>query len=187
MQTVFIGLDSWIVQDGNYCDFRIGEETQFAVEFHPFRTSPAASQSAQMVRQNGCRYQCQARYAFIAENVCVLDFGIAAYSELRSPMDAKLNDWIDVELYLGIDPFFYSERLVDIPGMPLLSYDWRIEKIWLETTPWLETRDSSGRTVRSRDATREGFRETGATDAWNDDGGHAHYLLECRVIGGPRR
>jgi hypothetical protein len=187
MQTIFVGLDSWIIQDGNYGDFRVGEETHFALEFYPYWTSTTAVQSTQMTRQNSCRYSCQGRYAFLADNVCVLDFGLLAYNESRSPSNFKLNDWIEVAIYLGIDPFFYKDRLRNTPGIPPLFYEWLIEKIWLETTPWLENRDEGDRTVRTRNESQEAFREVEKTDAWNDDGGHAHYLLECRRIGGPQR
>jgi len=187
MQTVFIGLDSWIIQDGNYGDFRVGEEARFALEFYPYRTSPAAGHDHQMIRQSGCRYRCQARYAFLHKRVSVLDFGLLAYRELRAPIEATLNDWVEVEIYLGIDPFFYTERLCDIPGMPPLAYDWRIERIRLETTPWLESRNERGQTVLTRDEALEAFREVPQTDAWTDDSGRAHYLLECRRIGGPCR
>lgn len=39
MSTFFIGLDSWIIQDGNYGDFHRGQEATFAVEFHPERVA----------------------------------------------------------------------------------------------------------------------------------------------------
>ena len=36
------------------------------------------------------------------------------------------------ELYLGVDPYFYFERLFRTPGMPPLIYEWQIEGIAIE-------------------------------------------------------
>jgi hypothetical protein len=187
VQTKFIGLASWIIQDGNYGDFSVGEEVRFALEFYPYGISPTAAGITEMTRQRSCLYRCQARYAFLHKRVCVLDFGLLAYRELRAPMEARLNDWAEVEIYLGIDPFFYSESLCDIWGMPPLAYDWRIERIWLETTPWLESRNELGQATLTRDEGREAFCEVSQTNGWTDDSGRAHYLLECKHIGGPHR
>ena len=67
--------------------------------------------------------------------------------------------------------------------MPELRYDWRIRSIWLETTPWLSSIDEKGRTSLRRHEEQESFVEVAETNAWEDDGGHAHYLLECERIG----
>ena len=87
------------------------------------------------------------------------------------------------EIYLGIDPFFYFEDLHKLPGMPALQYDWRIERILLETTPWLSTKRPEGGTLMERDKTKESFREVERTDAWQDDEGRGSYELECEKIG----
>ena len=185
MQTVFIGLDSWIIQDGNYGDFHVGEEACFALEFYAHRISPTTALTQQMTRRIGCRYCCHARYVFVDQQVCVLDFGLLAYCEGHPLADDRTNDWIETDIYLGIDPFSYKERLCNIPGMPPLLYDWRVERIWLETTPWLESRNERRGNIRTRDEAREAFREVTRSDAWNDDDGYAHYILECNRLGGP--
>ena len=92
-----VGLAAWIIQDGNYAEFEVGGEYQFALEFYPH------------------------------------EFAIASSGFL------------------------------------------------LETTPWQESYDAQGRKIISRDATRESFAEVPATDAWNHDGGHGHYVLECEL------
>ena len=63
--------------------------------------------------------------------------------------------------------------------MPNLYRQWFIRRILLETTPWLESVDGTGRTLRSRDDSKVSYVDVNATDAWNHDDGHAHYLLEC--------
>ena len=78
-------------------------------------------------------------------------------------------------MHLGVDPFDYFESLHELPDFPPLIYTWRIERIELNTTPWLE---SSSRVI-VRDATRQSWLEVAETHAWEDDGGYASYLLDC--------
>lgn len=62
---------------------------------------------------------------------------------------------------------------------------WHARQIQRETTPWIEAKDSQGRTYSTRDQTREAFMPIGETDAWEDDGGNAHYVLACERLAGP--
>ncbi|PMS38051.1 hypothetical protein C0Z20_04410 [Trinickia symbiotica] len=80
------------------------------------------------------------------------------------------------EVWIGVDPYFYKERLHRMPGMPDLFVDWRVARIQVEITPWIESA-LGGRTLRTRDRTREAWIDRTATDAWNDDSGGADYLL----------
>ena len=41
LREVSIGLSAWIIQDGNYGDFRVGQQARFALEFHPQAMEPA--------------------------------------------------------------------------------------------------------------------------------------------------
>ena len=89
---------------------------------------------------------------------------------------AKIGQWVQREIWLGVDPFFYKERLHRIQRMPDLFVDWIVTRIQLETTPWIE--DTSGvRTLMKRDSLHEEWAEKSATDAWTDDAGRADYLL----------
>jgi hypothetical protein len=116
--------------------------------------------------------------------VWVLDAGFLAYQESQPPRFAKKGAWVSGEIYLGIDSFMYFEGLKNIIGMPALTYNFRIGQILLETTPWLTTTDESGRTMMLRDEQNESHRKVAETDAWNDDNGDAHYVLECFPIDG---
>jgi hypothetical protein len=91
---------------------------------------------------------------------------------------------VEGEIYLGIDPFMYFEGLKNMSGMPALTYGFRIERIFLETTPWLTQSDEAGRPRMVRDDRNESYQEVTETDAWNDDNGHAHYVLQCVSIDG---
>ena len=89
---------------------------------------------------------------------------------------ATVGRWVEGEIWIGIDPFFYKERLNQTPGMPDLFVDWSVTRIQLETTPWIED-VSSGRKLRMRDTEHESWADRASTDAWTDDGGGADYLL----------
>jgi hypothetical protein len=80
-----------------------------------------------------------------------------------------------------VDPFFYFERLKNERGIPNLFRQWLIRRIMLETTPWKEEVDPHGRKLITRDTTRESYVEVPATDAWNHDAGHGHYILESEL------
>lgn len=113
----------------------------------------------------------------------MIDFGIMAYEKRTPPPFAKVGTWIDGEINLGIDPFFFFEDLHKQPGMPAQQYDWRIERILLETTPWLCTKRPEGGTLMERDKSKESFREVERTNAWEDDERRGSYELECEKIG----
>jgi hypothetical protein len=72
-------------------------------------------------------------------------------------------------LGLGVDPFFYFERLSKISEIPPLIYSWKILSILIETTPFIEIAAKSGflsgSKVMSRDPKQFGYKETPMTDA----------------------
>jgi hypothetical protein len=85
------------------------------------------------------------------------------------------------EVLIEVDPFFYFERLAHEADAPALIHDWTIEKIEMQTAPFIEVRPRR----RERDPARLGWKEIAKTDAWNDDGGLAEYLLHCVRQDGP--
>ena len=77
-----VGLESWVIQDGNYPDFVAGQRAEFALELYAAdglrRTDP--------VDQPGCRLVADSTYEVCAEVVhadrdaVVPSFGLLAYS-----------------------------------------------------------------------------------------------------------
>jgi hypothetical protein len=123
---------------------------------------------------------------FVGPNVWVIDTGLfMAYQQQKPPPFAVVGTWVEGEVYLGIDPFFYFEDLYRMDGMPPLSYTWLVRQIMLETTPWIEAKDAKGCQIRTRDKSRESFVPTRETKAWTADGGYAHYVLRCERRAGP--
>lgn len=178
---ISVGLDSWIIQDGNYGDFQVGDRTVFALEFHAERVKQLpATTPLQAKWTRPAHYQVVARIAFRESEVWVVDCGLfKAFHEGKPPQNSRVGDCIEAEIYLGIDPFFYKEGLDSLPGMPALSRVWNIRGIQIETTPWLQERAPNGQIAFTRDAARESFAKIEATDAWKDDDGRAAYVLDC--------
>src|SRR5215813_14286261 len=151
MESLNIGIDAWIIQDGNYADFTVGQKAQFALEFYPYSLTPSHSTSKSITHLKASRYNVCGQVVYKTKQVWVLDMGFLAYQEEKAPKYATESSWVEGEVYIGIDPFFYFERLNKLPDMPELTYSFRIEQIFLETTPWISAQDKSGRTVMSRD------------------------------------
>lgn len=180
MDALNIGLDSWIIQDGNYNDFSVGEKTEFALAFHPHSMRPSDCRTPSATHLRASIYQICGQMVYRSNDVWVLDMGFLAYKEEEPPSYVRKNSWVEGEIYLGIDPFMYFEYLKNRSGMPALTYRFRIDQIFRETTPWIEIPKQMIR----RDEQNESYREVAETNAWGDDNGHAHYVLQCVSIDG---
>lgn len=178
---VHIGLAAWIIQDGSYGDFEVGREYRFALEFyrHDVVVGPAASSTPSLAHIGNALHEAVGTIVFCIDSAWVVDFGVPAFQEAKPPSWATPGTSDSGRFYLGVDPFFYFERLKKERGMPNLFRQWFIRRILLETTPWKENMDPHGLKVTTRDSTRESFIEVTATDAWNHDNGHGHYIFEC--------
>ncbi|MCI0744715.1 MAG: hypothetical protein L0Y58_04840 [Verrucomicrobia subdivision 3 bacterium] len=164
-----IGLSSWIIQDGNYGDFETGQNAEFALEFYSqnFRKTHLRSKSCKKL--GAAKYAIVGEIIYLTDEVWVLDFGICAFQESKPPEGIRVGDFIAAEIYLGIDPFFYFERLYTLPKIPALIYSWKINSIGQQTAPFIETREPSGQKVLIRDENKLGYKIIGKTDAWKDD------------------
>jgi hypothetical protein len=185
MESLYVGVAAWIIQDENYADFRVGQKTGFALEFYPasLKVSDRRSKSAERIKAN--QYKIWGQVIYHSKTVWVLDAGFLAYQESKPPRYATKGTWVEGEVYIGIDPFMYFEGLDKRPGMPSLTYEFRVDQLFLETTPWITTTDEKGRMVIKRDEQKESYGEVAETDAWHDDNGHASYVLKCVRISGP--
>jgi hypothetical protein len=174
-----VGLSSWIIQDGNYADFGRGK-TSFAVEFYPLEMlaigahpNSATSPSLRCVADN--RYAISGRVLHVAKDWWALDIGFGVYGNKMPPARAVPGASVQGMIALSIDHYPYFENFCQQPGAPPLIYSWQIQRIEIQTAPWKEVRPRSF----ERDPSHYGWREIERTDAWNDDDGHAEYLLHC--------
>lgn len=180
-----VGLSAWIIQDGNYGDFEPGD-AEFALEFSGADLHPSGARAPSAKRLTGPMHSVAGVVIAVFDDAWVVDVGVLAFEENPPPSWARAGATFEGETYLGVDPFFYFERLADRPGFPELMYSWRVEEIEVETTPWL-TLFESGREIRCRDESRTAYARVAKTDAWHDDGGNAHYVLSAVMVGGPAR
>jgi hypothetical protein len=172
-----IGLAAWIIQDGNYGEFESGRTYRFALEFSPVDLRPLGEAAKPLlVPRDGAQHEACGTIVRVTDSNWVVDFGIPTFQDAKPPTWATVGLGVQGEVYIGIDPFFYFERLKDEPGMPDLFRDWQVRRILIETTPW--TLSANGRVV-SRAPVPRTFKEVQKTDAWHDDGGHGEYILDC--------
>lgn len=171
-----VGLAAWIVQDGNYPDFAVGDVRSFALEFYAQPFSVAQSGSIACTLRKNCTYDVCGRLIYRQESFSVLDFGCRAYSQQM--IAAEVGQWITGQFFVGVDPFMYFESWERQPGVPQIKSEWRIDRIYLETTPWVEEKPR----YFVRDELRFSETEIQQTDAWADDSGNAAYALECTEI-----
>jgi hypothetical protein len=171
-----IGLSAWIIQDGNYGDFAVGDEARFALEFHANSHTIISEAPLSAVCIKDSTYCVIAQVVFKKDALTIIDFGYRAFSEQL--LDVVEGDWIKAAIYIGIDPFMYFEGWARKDGIPEISYTWCINQIFLETTPRIEEKPR----YFVRDKNRFSEVSIQKTDAWKDDEGHGDYVLECEKI-----
>jgi len=185
IEVLTIALDSWVIQDGNYGEFQTGDVEKFALEFGTRDRALALAPPAPAPEPAGpsikpvadATYRIRAPIVYLAPTWWVIDIGIPVYQEHVPPVGAALGQWVQGEISLGIDPFFYFERLSQLPGAPPLIFEWVIDAIDMQTAPFIETRPG----LRERDRSRRGWKRIAQTEAWRDDDGNAEYLLHCKL------
>jgi hypothetical protein len=181
--TLVVGLHSWIIQDGNYGDFARNTNAAFALEFYAsspleiFESNPKLVPA--LIRIGDDDYDVVGQVIHAADGWWAIDVGVIVFQETEPPAAVRQGSWLRGKISIGIDPFFYFERLAHQPGAPALVYDWMIERIEMQTAPPIEVKPR----VMGRDATKLGWKEILKTKAWEDEG---EYLLHCTRIGGPR-
>jgi hypothetical protein len=181
--TLVVGLHSWIIQDGNYDDFATNTNAAFALEFYAssplevFESNPKPVPA--LVRICDADYEIVGQVIHVADHWWVMDVGVLVFQEGEPPATVRQGSWLRGKISIGIDPFFYFERLAHQPGAPAQVYDWKIERIEVQTAPLIEVKPR----VMARDRTKLGWKDIPETNAWEDEG---EYLIHCTRISGPR-
>ncbi len=181
-----IAVSPWIIQDGNYPDFASGQDAKFALEFYSQEGLKASHQ-----KTTGSKYLGQGRYEVVAkivhmtERIWVIDFGILAFKEQKPPINIHAGDFVEGQIYLNIDPFFYLEYLYKQPDMPKLSYRWNVKSIYRHLAPLINHPTQTNTFIG--DQTQEVAEPITKMDAWHDEkkGMSCYYILNCRLLSDP--
>jgi hypothetical protein len=179
-----IGLAAWVIQDGNYPDFDVGQTVEFALEFWlPEGVAARASNGKVSANNLGdCLYDTVGEVRAQTDQITVLDIGILVYQQTSSQQPSlPQGPRVAVQLRLEVDPFHYFESLSKTGDVLPLVYSWKILSIFRQTAPFIDT-VAEGQKIRIRDPRRLGYEEILKTDAWNDDGGNPQYLLRCDLL-----
>jgi|SRR5579872_36506 len=180
-----IGLNAWVIQDGNYPDFKTGQIAEFALEFWlPSEDIiQAANGELSATKVEDCLYDAVADVILHTSTTTFLDIGILVYQHGSLPLPAlQQGRRVGLRLGLGVDPYFYFECLSQNADVPPLVYSWEVKSILLQTAPFIEVTADCGRKMRVRDPARLAYQEIVQTDAWNDDGAYGEYLLRCDLL-----
>jgi hypothetical protein len=73
---ISIGLSAWIIQDGNYGDFSVGQRARFALEFHPHAMERTQRTEPFLHHLGGGRHRARGRVVFASKEAWVLDCGV---------------------------------------------------------------------------------------------------------------
>jgi hypothetical protein len=193
-----VGVSSWIIQDGNYDDFQRGQVAAFALAWWG-ELRPADVPLKRADPLGPARYAIQGEVVYAATDaadparahLAVLDFGLCAYRDARDeilPPGITRGGFVAGEVGLGIDYYYYMEFHHTWPQIPPLIYTWRIDRISQLSAPWILTTTPWGAPARMRDAARMSYVDIEQTRAWEDEEGHADYILHCVLLEAtPRR
>ncbi len=194
----WIGLDGWVLQDGNYTDCGDRRPTTVRAGVRlPATSTPANAPSNGLPRSTytGRSTIYEVTGQLIRSSVkphadgFVLGFGLRAYStwmvldDLEPPV---AGDSLTGEIHLSVDPFIDMDKMAHRPDMPALIYTWTVEEIQLNRTPAIRVEfghplyvgPDEGPSI-VRDPGREEWLTIDQTRMWDDDGGS--YRLKCRL------
>lgn len=138
IETWNIGLDPWILSDGNYDDFRKGQDAEFAIEFYPKILKAAGAGPKTAKCSHGDEYVVDGEVVAVLEDAWVIDVGLLMFQSQTPPEGVVPGTWISGTVNIGVDPFFYFEELYKIQSIPPMVYSWNIRRIIRELCPLIE-------------------------------------------------
>jgi hypothetical protein len=179
-----ISLSRWIIEDGNYDDFCAGEKRKFALEiWAPTQLTRSTENVISLREQSGHSYDVTGRLVFASDGVWVIDCGVLAYSDREGEIKGgcRVGDFVRGSLTFGVDPFFYFEKYYKIPSIPPLIYEWQVNSIEQDTTPYILSDDAR---TYIRDETQRSHHSVRGTakDLIVPDRG-PEFILYCSKLG----
>lgn len=138
-----------------------------------------AQVSARRVEWN--QYSVTGQVVFCGRRVWVLDIGLPVVSQ-RHWRDVAPGVVLSGDVWLAsMTAGVWGEDLFERPAPPL-DCAWQVERIWLNSTPWIETSPGSW----GRASVEPAFAEIERSDYARDDDGRGDYVLDCRLVALPQ-
>jgi hypothetical protein len=169
-----VGLESWVIADGNYDHFAVAETRDFALEFDGSGLA-TAHEGSRSTERAGDGYEVEAAVLLAESGLAVIDFGLGAYTE-QTPSGLNAGSFVRGPIRLWVDPFFYFERHALRDEVPPLIYSWTITGLWWQTAPFVLRR---GRW--ERDEAKRAWAPLDRTDAAPPGERGHEFLLRCRL------
>jgi len=174
MDTWLVGIDSWVIRDGNYPDFVTGQSAEFALEFasRGGLRRVDGTHEARVRWVGDSDYEVTAQVVHDKPNAQVLDFGILAchFIGIEDPEHRpQVGAWVTGVVNVAVDPFFYVDELAKEDGFPALIYAWTVQEVLQRTADG-----------------PLGLVPVERTDAWADTNPSPSYVLRCRLESGPK-
>ena len=113
MNELIVGLNEWIIQDGNYGEFKCGERHKLSIEFNGSALTPSDERAIRCKHKSTSSYEVAAKVIFATAEVWVIDFGIKVFCEARPPKFAKVGQWVQGEI-----DFVNNVRVPSLPNSP---------------------------------------------------------------------
>jgi hypothetical protein len=179
-----IYLARWVIEDGNYDDFCVGERRKFALEFWASTPLKKSVENLMALReQSGHSYDVAGKLVFSSDGVWVIDCGVLAYSERESEIEGgfKVGDFVQGNLRFGVDPFFYFEQHNTIPSIPPLIYEWQVNSIKQDTTPYIFSNDARMHIRDESQRSHQSVRGTAKNLIIPDQG--PEFIVYCSKLG----
>lgn len=177
--TWLLSLAASSIAEGVHADFAAGESREFALEFRPETTVLWEQPVTHCEHVQHGRYLVSGKCVLVRPDFWILDFGLKAYHHGPAPEGIAAGEPWTGRISLGVDSFLYRETIHALPGVPPLAYRFEVLRLFRNAAPFIEVPFPAVGKFRERDRERLRFEPIARTDAANDDGGEAEYLLEA--------
>ena len=145
-----VHLPSWIIQDGNYSDFAVGERRRFALEFHSDDLAEVAPGVRTAVSLGEGRYEVAATVECAMPEVTLIDIGgLIAYCDSGQP-SAPVGTWLTGQVLLSVDCYSYYEIHAQHREVPPAVYSWTVTGLWRQTAPYITDTGRTGQLSNPR-------------------------------------
>jgi len=177
------------VMDGPYQDVHCGQTIELLTGFNAISLEPTIKAEKSSIALGDFEYMFVSEVSYmnkLINSFCVLNIGFniaVGYSNFKG---AVVGSYLIGQgfLFVSDDNLWYN--FGTDPTYPPLVYTWQINRIRLNTTPYITVTTPVGNKTQERDQSRLSFVESAKTDVWEDlkkyGLGSAQYVLHCTLL-----